>query len=502
VQLDATSLAKQYPGVLALDDVSISIQSGEVHAVAGENGAGKSTLMHILAGAVAPDRGHLEIDGAPIRFRSPRAARAAGIRMIHQELNLVPDLSVAENIFLGVEPTRGAGRFGLLDRRRQSRDARAVLDRLGQIALSTEAAVRDLSLAARQMTEIAKAVAANARALIMDEPTAILAQDDANALFAVIAHLRAEGVAIVYISHRLDEIFRIADRVTVLRDGRHVATNPISAVTRAELVRQMVGRDLAAGYPGATVSAGDEMLRVEHLSSGPVVDASFSLRHGEIVGVVGLVGSGRTELARAVYGAARVTAGTMTLNGKSYAPGDPRDAIMRGVALLPEDRKRQGLVLIAAIRDNVSLSSLGALARRGVIDAARERESVERWTAALSVKTPSIERPVRQLSGGNQQKIVLARWMLANARLLLFDEPTRGIDVGAKAEIYQLMRRLAAQGAGILMISSDLPEALGMADRLIVMREGRIVGQLSRAEATQQRVAELTLGERAGISAA
>ena len=493
MQLVATSLVKRYPGVLALDHVSLTIQGGEVHAVAGENGAGKSTLMHILAGAVVPDDGTLAVDGAPLRFRSPRDAQMAGIRMIHQELNLVPDLTVADNVFLGAEPSHG----GVLDRGAQTRAARAILDRLGQTELDADAPVRSLPLAARQMTEIAKAVAASARVLIMDEPTAILAQHEADALFAVIAQLRAAGVAVVYISHRLDEMVRVADRVTVLRDGRQVATSAMQAITRGEMVRQMVGRELAAGYPRPSATPGDEAIRVEHLSSGPVVDASLSLRRGEIVGLVGLVGSGRTELARALFGAARLTSGRMVVDGRSYAPRSPRDAIARGLALLPEDRKRQGLVLIAAIRENVSLSSLGALAERGVVHRARERAAVDEWVSALRVRTPSIERAVRQLSGGNQQKVVLARWMLANARILLFDEPTRGIDVGAKAEIHHLIRDLADRGAAVLMISSDLPEALGMADRLVVMRGGRIAGELTRADATQERVAALILGERA-----
>ena len=493
MQLVATSLVKRYPGVLALDHVSLTIQGGEVHAVAGENGAGKSTLMHILAGAVVPDDGTLAVDGAPLRFRSPRDAQMAGIRMIHQELNLVPDLTVADNVFLGAEPSHG----GVLDRGAQTRAARAILDRLGQTELDADAPVRSLPLAARQMTEIAKAVAASARVLIMDEPTAILAQHEADALFAVIAQLRAAGVAVVYISHRLDEMVRVADRVTVLRDGRQVATSAMQAITRGEMVRQMVGRELAAGYPRPSATPGDEAIRVEHLSSGPVVDASLSLRRGEIVGLVGLVGSGRTELARALFGASRLTSGRMVVDGRSYAPRSPRDAIARGLALLPEDRKRQGLVLIAAIRENVSLSSLGALAERGVVHRARERAAVDEWVSALRVRTPSIERAVRQLSGGNQQKVVLARWMLANARILLFDEPTRGIDVGAKAEIHHLIRDLADRGAAVLMISSDLPEALGMADRLVVMRGGRIAGELTRADATQERVAALILGERA-----
>ncbi|HEY4218106.1 MAG TPA: sugar ABC transporter ATP-binding protein [Gemmatimonadaceae bacterium] len=490
MNLSASGLVKRYPGVLALDEVSIDIRGGEVHAVAGENGAGKSTLMHILAGATIPDGGTLTVDGTPVRFRSPRDAQALGIRMIHQELNLVPDMSVAENVLLGAEPSRA----GVVDRARLAARTREVLDRLGQHALPTDVPVGRLSLAARQMTEIAKAVAANARVVIMDEPTAILAHDETEALFTVIDQLRAAGVAIVYVSHRLDDMARLADRVTVLRDGRVVDSRPAAELSSDDIVRLMIGRELAAGYPASQGQPGDVRLELEHVSSGPVTDASLTLRSGEILGVVGLVGSGRTELARAIAGAAPLTSGTMRLDGKPFTPRSPRDAIDAGVALLPEDRKRQGLVLIAAIRDNVSIASLDSLAMVGVIDRGREAESVSQWTTALRVRTPSIATLAGQLSGGNQQKVVLARWMLSNARIILFDEPTRGIDVGAKAEIYALMRKLADEGAALLVISSDLPEALGMADRVVVMRNGRILATLPRVDATQERVAPLMLG--------
>ncbi len=493
MELAAESLVKRYPGVLALDGVSIAVRGGEVHAVAGENGAGKSTLMKILSGAVRPDAGTLTVDGRAVRFETPHDAHAAGIRMIHQELSLVPELSVAENIFLGAEPRRR----GVVDRERQQRDARAVLDRLGQTQLDPGARVADLPLASRQMTEIAKAVAARARVLIMDEPTAILAQAETDVLFRVIAQLRDEGVAVVYISHRLDEIFRVARRITVLRDGQLVTTAPLADLSRGDIVRLMVGRELATGYPRGTIAPGDEVLRLDGVSSGPVHDASLVLRRGEIVGLVGLIGAGRTELARAIFGAARIRAGEMQLDGAPFRPRSPREAIDAGVALLPEDRKRQGLVLMGAIRENVSLPSLPALSRGGVVDRARERAGVAKWIDALAIRTPSLDRPTQQLSGGTQQKVVLARWMLRHSRVLLFDEPTRGIDVGAKAEIYGLMRRLADEGAAILMISSDLPEALGMADRLVAMRDGRVVGMLSRDEATPDRVAALILGERA-----
>jgi ABC-type sugar transport system ATPase subunit len=493
VELVARSLVKRYPGVTALDDVGIALRGGEVHAIAGENGAGKSTLMGVLSGAVQPDAGSIEVDGEDVRFESPHGAQLRGIRMIHQELNLVPELSVAENIFLGSEPARR----GVVDRTRQQQGALAVLNRLGQSAIDPRARVADLPLAARQMTEIAKAVARDAALLIMDEPTAILAHEETEALFAVIEQLRAAGVAIAYISHRLDEIFRIAGRVTVLRDGRVVSTDPIDALTREDVVRRMVGRDLAGGYPAGTGAAGDVILSLDRVSAGPVRDITLSLRRGEILGLVGLVGAGRTEVAQAIHGHLPITAGTMTLGGAPYHPRTPHDAIAAGIGLLPEDRKGQGLILMAAIRENASLASLGALARRGVVDRSRESTAVRHWADVLSLRTPSFERPARLLSGGNQQKVVLARWLIARSRVLLFDEPTRGIDVGAKAEIYALMRKLADEGTAILMISSDLPEALGMADRVLVMRGGRIVGELSAAEATQERALRLILGESA-----
>ncbi len=493
MELVARSLVKRYPGVTALDDVSIELRGGEVHAIAGENGAGKSTLMAILSGAVRPDSGSISVDGVPVQFESPHAAQVHRIRMIHQELNLVPELTVAENIFLGAEPARR----GVVDRGRQQREARVVLDRLGQTAIDPRARVADLPLSARQMTEIAKSVVRDAALLIMDEPTAILAHEETEALFAVIEQLRATGVAIAYISHRLDEIFRIAGRVTVLRDGHVVSTDAISALTREDIVRRMVGRELAGGYPGADNTAGDVLLRLDRVNAGPIHDVSLSLKRGEILGLVGLVGAGRTEVAHAIHGHLPITSGTMSLDGAPYRPRTPHDAILAGIGLLPEDRKGQGLILMAAIRENASLASLDALAHGGVVDRSDETRAVRRWAEALDLRTPNFERPARLLSGGNQQKVVLARWLLAGSRILLFDEPTRGIDVGAKAEIYALMRKLADQGTAILMISSDLPEALGMADRVLVMRSGRIVGELAARDATQERAMRLILGESA-----
>jgi ribose transport system ATP-binding protein len=491
VELSVESLTKRHPGVLALDRVSLVIRAGEIHAVAGENGAGKSTLMRVLSGATAPDSGTIRVDGRPVRLETPQAAHRLGIRMIHQELSLVPEMSVVENIMLGAEPAR----FGLVDRAAQRAAAVAALARVGQSALDADAPVHRLALAARQMTEIARALVHRANVLILDEPTAILSQDESEALFAVLGQLRADGVAIVYVSHRMEEIFRLADQITVLRDGRVVSTAAVANCTRAGVVRDMVGRELADGFPPPSATPGEEVLRVTGLRSGLARDVTFAVRRGEIVALVGLVGSGRTDVVRAIFGAAPVEAGSIELATASGPIRSPRDAIAAGLALLPEDRKRQGLVLESPVRENVTMASLAQLARHGVVDRVRERAAVAHWIDALAIRTTSQQQAVRTLSGGNQQKVVLARWLLAEARVLLFDEPTRGIDIGAKAEIYALMRRLTAAGVAILMISSELPEALGMADRVVVMRDGRTVGELPRERVTTDAVAALILGE-------
>lgn len=484
---------KSYPGVRALDGVDLDVYAGEVHALVGENGAGKSTLMKVLSGATLPDGGAIEMDGQEIDVRTPHDAHAIGIRMIHQELQLVPALSVAENIFLGSEPRH---RF-FIDLRKLRQKSEELLSRLGQ-KIAVDAKVERLPLAAQQMVEIAKSLASEARVLIMDEPSAILSDAELRELFLLIERLKDEGVAIIYISHRLDEITRIADRVTVLRDGRSVQSALVGELSLEEIVRLMVGRELSHVFPEAKNHPGEELLRVESLSAGIVRDVSFTLRRGETLGIVGLVGSGRTELARALFGADLPEAGSIYLDGKRVAPRTPREAIDLGIGFLTEDRKGQGLILNDPVRQNISLARLGAVAPHGLINEGRERENAERWVKDLRIKTPTVNEPVRNLSGGNQQKVVLARWLLAGSRVLIFDEPTRGVDVGAKSEIYQLMRRLAGEGAGIIMISSELPETIGMCDRLLVMHEGRISGELDKAEATPERVAQLMMnvGER------
>jgi len=491
VELAARSLVKRHPGVLALDQVDVTFVSGEIHAVVGENGAGKSSLMKVLSGSSTPDSGELLLDHAPVAFASPHAAQGAGIRMIHQELSLVPELSIAENISLGAEPARG----GVIDRGRQQGEARAVLDRLGQHELDVNATVGSLPLATQQMVEIAKALSGQVRLLILDEPTAILSPREAEALFSVLRQLRADGVAVAYISHRMDEVFLLSDRITVLRDGRVVSSAPIARCARPTIVRDMVGRELAEGFASHSSSVGEEVLRLRGCAAGLARDVSLSLRQGEIVALVGLVGAGRTDVVRAIFGATPLVAGAMWCHGKEYLPQSPRDAIAAGIALLPEDRKGQGLVLQASMRENTTLATLHQRSHRGIINRAAERDAVARWIGELGIRTSSQEQIVRLLSGGNQQKVVLARWMLANSRILLFDEPTRGVDVGAKAEIYALMRRLTDDGAAILMISSDLPEALGLADRIVAMRGGHTVGELARDAASTAAVAALILGE-------
>jgi ribose transport system ATP-binding protein len=516
--LSATGLTVRYAGVTALRDVSIALEGGRVHALVGENGAGKSTLMKVLAGAVAPDEGTLTLDGVAVRFRSPKEAQGRGVRMIQQELSLVPALTVAENIALGAEPAR----FGVIDRVRLRAQAVALLGALGE-GIDPDAQVGSLALAHRQMVEIAKALTSDGRSalgvLILDEPTAILSARETDALFAQIRALRARGVATVYCSHRLDEIDRIADDVTVLRDGARVGGGPVGSLPRDVLIPLMVGRALGRTHwrSEGEASRGRVLLSVSGLStaldvrrrerlpsarheaaaptgSPAVADASFELRAGEIVGVVGLVGAGRSTLALALMGAVRRTAGTVTLDGEAFAPRSPREAIRAGVGFVPEDRKESALIAHESVRVNTTLARLRALARRGVVDRRVEREATDRWMGALAVRAPSRETPVAQLSGGNQQKVVLARWLVPGEsplKVLIVDEPTRGVDVGARAEIYGVLRTLAGAGAGILVISSDLEEALMLCDRVLVMRAGRLVGELAGEARTAERAVAL-----------
>jgi ribose transport system ATP-binding protein len=492
--LRMTGICKAYPGVVALDNVDLEVRAGEVHILLGENGAGKSTLMKILSGAIARDAGAIEVDGQRAEINGPRAAHDRGVRAIYQELTLVPYLSAAENIFLGREPRLFPG---VIDRRRMLSQTRDALTRLG-LQVDPEKAVRELGIAQQQMVEVAKALDDRARVLIMDEPTSALSDREIEELFATIQRLTAGGTAVIYISHRLEEVKRIGHRVTVLRDGRRIATREVADVSIPEMIRLMANRELAEHFPKRRVPPGEELLRVEHLRRrGVLEDISLSVHRGEVVGVAGLLGAGRTELARAIMGADPRDGGRIFINGAAAEVHHPGDAIRQGVGFLPEDRKTQGLVQGLCVRDNISLPSLSRLARAGIVQGARERQVAGGFVKDLRIKTPGVEQIVAQLSGGNQQKVVLAKWLAANADVLIMDEPTRGIDVGAKVEIYELMNGLTARGAGILMISSELPEILGMSDRILVMRLGRIVAAFDRAEATQERILQAALGHAA-----
>ncbi|MEO6001600.1 MAG: sugar ABC transporter ATP-binding protein [Opitutus sp.] len=489
--LSLRGIRKAFPGVIALDGVDLDLAAGEVHILLGENGAGKSTLMKVISGAVRGDSGEILMQGEPVEIAGPRHAQALGIGIIYQEFNLIPHLTAGENILLGREPTIGAG---IIDQRRLLSEAQKLLDGLG-VAIDASTTVRHLSVAQQQMVEVAKALSLDARVLIMDEPTSALTEAEIAELFAAIRRLKARGVAIVYISHRMDELFAIGDCVTVLRDGRHVGTRRIGETSMAELVRLMVGRELHEHFPKQSAPLGKEALRVEGLNvRGVLHDISFSLMRGEVLGVAGLMGSGRTELARAIFGADRIDTGRIFVEGEEQRLGSPRAAIDAGIGFLTEDRKNQGLVLVLSVQDNICLPSVEVFANGGIMEVARERSAAAKNIADLRIKTPSAQQRVGHLSGGNQQKVVLAKWLCTDARILIFDEPTRGIDVGAKVEIYQLMNQLAAKGVGILMISSELPEILGMSDRILVMREGRLAGEFNAAEATQEKLLAAAIG--------
>lgn len=493
--LTLRGISKAFPGVVALDGVDFDLRPGEVHVLLGENGAGKSTLMKIISGATARDAGEIRISGSPVEIAGPRHAQALGIGIIYQEFNLVPHLTVGENILLGREPQLLPG---VIDQRKLMAAAQRVLDELG-VAIDARAVVSRLSVARQQMVEVAKALSLEARILIMDEPTSALTTQEITELFATIRRLKARGVAIVYISHRLEELFAIGDRVSVLRDGRCVGTRRIAGTNLAELVRLMVGRELTEHFPKQRAPLGAEVLRVEGLRrDGVLHDISFAVRRGEVVGLAGLMGSGRTELARAIFGADPIDGGCVFVRGQEKRITSPRVAIDLGLGLLTEDRKQQGLVLVRSVRENVCLPCVGRWSRRGIVHASREAAVTDERIRELRIKTPGPLQRVMHLSGGNQQKVVLAKWLCTEAEILIFDEPTRGIDVGTKVEIYQLINQLAARGAGILMISSELPEILGMSDRILVMRAGRITGEFPASEATPEKVLAAALGGEAG----
>lgn len=490
--LEMKKIRKEFPGVLALDGVDFNLRKGEVHVLLGENGAGKSTLMKILSGAYQKDGGEILIDGEPAGISSPSHAQALGIGIIYQEFTLNPHLSVAENIYLGREPVRLPG---VINWKKLYRDARSILDDL-DVKIDVRQKVASLGVAMQQMTEVAKALSQNARILVMDEPTAALSGREIEALFRTIAHLKSKGVGIVYISHRLEEIFEIGDRVTVLRDGRYVDTRSVKGLARNEMVRLMVDRDLDDHIPKVKSDPGDVVLRLEGVNvRDRLRDISFELRRGEVLGIAGLMGAGRTRLAKTLFGAERISGGRILVDGEEVNLKSPRDAINAGIGLVTEDRKSEGLILELSVKKNITLPNLNRFLSKGVLQLGREGKVADDYIRRLKIKTPSGNQRVVCLSGGNQQKVVLSKWLCTDARIFLFDEPTRGIDVGAKTEIYQLMNEITARGGAILMISSEMPEILGMSDRILVMRDGAVAGELAGADATQEQIMKLALGE-------
>jgi ABC-type sugar transport system ATPase subunit len=498
VLLEATGITKSFPGVRALDGVNITVRRGRLNALLGENGAGKSTLMNILAGVFPPDAGTVTLEGKPVSFKNPRAAQAAGIAIIFQELNLVPDLSIAENIFIGREPLN---RFGLVDFARLNADAAALLAEL-ELDADPRTLVSQLKVGAQQVVEIARAISFNSRVIIMDEPTSAITEHEIEMLFRQIKRLKQSGVGLIYITHKLDELPEIADDITVFRDGRFVGTKQFGGVTRDEMIRMMVGRELADLFPKTPAQPGEVALRVRNVSlqhaeragDFAVRDVSFEVRRGEVLGIFGLMGAGRTELLQTIFGLHPGTStGEIEVEGRRVVIKSPQDAIAARLALAPEDRKAEGVVLGLSVAHNTTLSCLPRIERLGLLQPKLERELVGNYVNRLRVKTPSMDQPIVNLSGGNQQKVVLAKWLATEPKVLLLDEPTRGIDINAKKEIYALIDELAQSGLGVVMVSSELPEILGIADRILVLCEGRKTAEFKRGETTEEMIMKAAL---------
>lgn len=484
--LTLKNITKEFPGVKALDDVTINIERGTIHGLVGENGAGKSTLIKVLAGIYQPNKGEIILDGKPCRFNSPIEARRAGISVVHQEIKLAEPLSVAENMFLGNVQLKN----GLVDWKGMRRRAREIVEDLG-MDIDINAQVSSLTVAKKQIVEIMHAINNNSRILIMDEPSAVLTDRELEVMFRIVKQLRDKGITIIYISHRLDEIFGLCSNVSVLRDGRHIDTIPVASIDRQGLINMMVGREMGQEYPKEVGNVGGTILEVKNLSRGILQDISFEVKSGEVFGISGLVGAGRTELARAILGIDKPESGEVYVRGKKVHYRTFADAIRDGLGLIPEDRKLQGLVQIMSVKRNTTLVNMKRVLRAGVISSSLEEELSKEYTDKLHVVTPSMETEVQYLSGGNQQKVVIAKWLFQNSEILFLDEPTRGIDVGAKAEIYRLINRMAKEGKTIIMISSEMPELLGMCDRIMVMHEGHKMGELNAAEATQAKIMAL-----------
>lgn len=486
-------ITKVFPGVKALTDVSLTVGYSRVHAIVGENGAGKSTLMKILGGIYAPTSGTIEVDGAPARMRKPADAQRLGIRMVHQELNLVPDLTVAENIFLGRMPRKRL----MVDTKAMLQDAGHVLAELGA-DIAPAARLEDLSISQQQLVEIAKAYAANPRIIVLDEPTSSLSEHETAALFRILHKMKQAGIAIIYISHRLREVLEIADDVTVLRDGHVVDSRPAHGLNAAEMIRLMVGREVTNVFPKSATTLGDTVLRVSDLSDGVhFAGISFEVRAGEILGLTGLVGAGRTEVAKAIFGLLPLTHGVIEVMGKRVVIRDPAAAMQAGIAYVPEDRKGEGIIPMMPVRDNISLAILRRLSRLGTVNRRDDRALAARYARDFQIAPPDPERRISHLSGGNQQKAVISKWLASGPKVLILDEPTRGVDVGAKAEIHRIIGDLVAKGMAVVMISSELPEVLGVCDRVIVMREGHAAPPILRADLTEEGIMTLATAEAA-----
>lgn len=492
--LTLKNVTKQYPGVTALDHMNLEIYPGEVHALMGENGAGKSTLIKVISGAIKPNGGSIVYEDVTYDSMTPALSKKLGIGVIYQEFNLVPDLSVAENIFLGQKLTNGH----TINRKRMNQKAEELMESFG-IDIDVTQEVKSLTVAYQQLVEITKTISADVKVLIMDEPSAPLTNREIDAMFGIVRKLKANGVAIIYISHRMEEIFALADRITVMRDGKYVGTEMAADMDQTSLIRMMVGRTLDEQFPTVEKEIGEVVLEVKNLSTDALLkNISFSVRKGEILGLAGLVGAGRTETARAIFGADAKTSGEIYIHGRKRDIRKPRQAIKEGIAYIPEDRKKHGALLGMSIRENISFICIKDIAKAGFVDKSKDKSLSEKYIQELSIKTPSMEQLTKNLSGGNQQKVVLAKSLAGNSDIILFDEPTRGIDVGAKKEIYVLMNELARQGMAIIMISSEMEELLGMSDRILVMHEGEVTGELSKEEATQEKILKLASGIKEG----
>ncbi|MGN0544384.1 MAG: sugar ABC transporter ATP-binding protein [Acutalibacteraceae bacterium] len=491
-----TGISKFFPGVTALDNVSFDLRKGEVHALLGENGAGKSTLMKIIGGIYQKDEGEVKIRGKTQEYSSVAQASALGIAVIHQELNMCRHLTVAENIFLGREIKKA----GIVDFREQNRRAGELLKELS-LSIAPDTVLGSLPVSKQQMVEIAKALSTDADIIIMDEPSSALTERETKELFRIIKDLKGMGKGIIYISHRLEELENIVDRVTILRDGKYIKTANFSDISISEIIALMVGREITEKYPHEQTKRGKKIMEVKGISTSEVQNISFELYAGEILGFAGLVGAGRTELVRALFGADRITAGEVVVDDKSVKLKNPRDAVRAGIVCAPEDRKKDGLLVNLDVKENIAIANLDTLSNPvGVLSSKRERDMAERAVKELKIKTPSLRSEVKNLSGGNQQKIVVGKWLMRDAKVIIFDEPTRGIDVAAKVEIYNLMNKLKRNGIGVMFVSSELPEVLGMSDRIIVMCSGRITGELGREEATQEKIMELATKFRTEVS--